>query len=53
MCGGYVPTFAGTTWTDHIMRLGFGVAIFGNVASGAIGCAYLGSGTEPVTSCDE
>ncbi len=39
--------------STHIRARGFGVAIFGKVASGAIGCAYRGSGTEPVMSCDE
>ena len=36
----------------YIRARGFG-AIFGRMASGAIGWAYFGSGTDPVTSCDE
>ena len=41
------------TGPTHIRARAFGAAIFGMMASGAIGCANLGSGSDPVMSCDE
>ncbi len=37
----------------HGARLAFGTAIFGAIASGAIGCMNFGSGNDAVMSCDE